>query len=75
MVQGAGGILLHQLKELMLHRDLKRKDKVFYITTCSWMMWNWLLSTLGVGATIVLYDGNPSTRMPGRCGKWYRTKR
>jgi acetoacetyl-CoA synthetase len=60
MVQGAGGILLHHLKELMLHSDLKRKDKVFYITTCSWMMWNWLLSALGVGATIVLYDGNPN---------------
>jgi acetoacetyl-CoA synthetase len=60
MVQGAGGILLHHLKELMLHSDLKRDDKVFYITTCSWMMWNWLLSTLGVGATIVLYDGNPN---------------
>jgi acetoacetyl-CoA synthetase len=60
MVQGAGGILLHHMKELMLHSDLKRDDKVFYITTCSWMMWNWLLSTLGVGATIVLYDGNPN---------------
>jgi len=60
MVQGAGGILLHHLKELMLHSDLKRDDKVFYITTCSWMMWNWLLSSLGVGATVVLYDGNPN---------------
>jgi acetoacetyl-CoA synthetase len=60
MVQGAGGILLHHLKELMLHSDLRRDDKVFYITTCSWMMWNWLLSSLGVGATIVLYDGNPN---------------
>jgi acetoacetyl-CoA synthetase len=60
MVQGAGGILLHHLKELMLHSDLKRDDKVFYITTCSWMMWNWMLSSLGVGAAIVLYDGNPN---------------
>jgi acetoacetyl-CoA synthetase len=60
MVQGAGGILLNHMKELMLHSDLKREDKVFYITTCSWMMWNWLISTLGVGATIVLYDGNPN---------------
>jgi acetoacetyl-CoA synthetase len=60
MVQGAGGILLHHLKELMLHSDLKREDKVFYITTCSWMMWNWLLSSLGVGATLILYDGNPN---------------
>jgi len=60
MVQGAGGILLHHMKELMLHSDLKREDKVFYITTCSWMMWNWLMSTLGVGATVFLYDGNPN---------------
>ncbi len=60
MVQGAGNILIHHLKELILHTDLKREDKIFYITTCSWMMWNWLLSSLGVGATIVLYDGNPN---------------
>jgi acetoacetyl-CoA synthetase len=60
MVQGAGGILINHLKELMLHTDLKREDIIFYITTCSWMMWNWLLSSLGVGATIVLYDGNPN---------------
>ena len=60
MVQGVGGILLNHLKELMVHTDLKREDKIFYITTCSWMMWNWLLSSLGVGATIVLYDGNPN---------------
>jgi len=60
MVQGAGGILINHLKELLLHSDLKREDKIFYITTCSWMMWNWLLSSLGVGATIVLYDGNPN---------------
>ena len=60
MVQGAGGILLHHLKELMLHSDLRRQDKVFYITTCSWMMWNWMLSALGVVATVVLYDGNPN---------------
>ena len=60
MVQGAGGILLHHMKELLLHSDLKREDKVFYITTCSWMMWNWLISTLGTGATVVLYDGNPN---------------
>ncbi len=60
MVQGAGGILLHHLKELILNTDLKREDRLFYITTCSWMMWNWMLSGLGVGATIVLYDGNPN---------------
>ena len=60
MVQGAGGILINHLKELVLHTDLKREDRILYITTCSWMMWNWLISSLGVGATVVLYDGNPS---------------
>ncbi|MBE0478682.1 acetoacetate--CoA ligase [Candidatus Aerophobetes bacterium] len=59
IVQGAGGILINQLKELILHTDLKRKDTIFYITTCSWMMWNWLLSSLAVGTTILLYDGSP----------------
>lgn len=59
MVQGAGGVLINHLKELLLHTDLKREDRITYITTCSWMMWNWLLSSLGVGATVVLYDGNP----------------
>ncbi len=60
MVQGATGILINHLKELILHTDLKREDKIFYITTPSWMMWNWLLSSLAVGATVVLYDGNPN---------------
>jgi len=60
MVQSAGGILLNHLKEIILHTDLKREDKIFYITTCSWMMWNWLMSSLGVGATVFLYDGNPN---------------
>lgn len=60
MIQSAGGILINHLKELILHTDLKRDDKIFYITTCSWMMWNWLQSSLGVGATIILYDGNPN---------------
>jgi acetoacetyl-CoA synthetase len=59
MVQGAGGILLHHLKELVLHSDLKREDTIFYFTTCGWMMWNWLTSSLAVGATLVLFDGNP----------------
>jgi len=60
MVQGAIGILINHLKELVLHTDLKREDRIFYITTPSWMMWNWLLTSLAVGATIVLYDGNPN---------------
>ncbi|MDT3700021.1 MAG: AMP-binding protein [Thermincola sp.] len=59
MVQGAGGVLINHLKELILHTNLKREDTIFYITTCSWMMWNWLIGSLGVGATILLYDGNP----------------
>ncbi len=59
LVQGAGGVLINHLKELLLHVDLKRQDKIIFITTCSWMMWNWLLSSLAVGATVVLYDGHP----------------
>ncbi len=59
MVQSVGGILLHQLKELILHTDLKRDDVIFYFTTCGWMMWNWLTASLAVGATILLYDGSP----------------
>jgi acetoacetyl-CoA synthetase len=59
MVQGYG-VLINHLKELLLHTDLRRNDKIFYITSCSWMMWNWLLSSLAAGATIVLYDGNPN---------------
>jgi acetoacetyl-CoA synthetase len=59
MVQSAGGILLHQLKEMILHTDMRREDTIFYFTTCGWMMWNWLVSALAVGATLVLYDGNP----------------
>jgi len=58
MVQSAGGILIKHLKELMLHTDLRREDTIFWFTTCGWMMWNWLLSSLGVGATVLLYDGS-----------------
>lgn len=60
IVHGAGGTLLQHLKEHVLHTDVKREDKLFYYTTCGWMMWNWLVSGLAVGATVVLYDGNPS---------------
>lgn len=59
MVQSAGGILIHHMKELILHTDLKRDDTIFYFTTCGWMMWNWLTSSLAIGARIVLFDGNP----------------
>jgi acetoacetyl-CoA synthetase len=64
MVHGAGGTLLQHLKELVLHTDLRREDRIFYFTTCGWMMWNWLVSGLAVGATVVLYDGAPLFR-PG----------
>ena len=60
LVQGAGGILINQLKELILHTDLKRDDIHFFITTCSWMMWNWMLTSLATGNTLILYDGNPN---------------
>jgi len=65
MVQSSGGILIHHLKELLLHTDLKRGDTIFYFTTCGWMMWNWLTSSLAVGATLVLFDGNPFYPDPG----------
>ena len=59
MVHGAGGTLLQHMKELVLHTDLTREDRIFYFTTCGWMMWNWLVSSLAVGATVILYDGAP----------------
>ncbi len=59
MVHGAGGTLLQHMKEHVLHVDLKRGDRFFYFTTCGWMMWNWLVSGLASGATLVLYDGSP----------------
>ncbi|WP_243401654.1 acetoacetate--CoA ligase, partial [Leptospira ellisii] len=58
MVQGAG-VWLNHWKELVLHSDLKEGERIFYYTTCGWMMWNWLVSSLSVGATVVLFDGNP----------------
>lgn len=59
MVHGAGGTILQHYKEHVLHTDLKRDDVITYYTTCGWMMWNWLVSSLQVGATLYLYDGNP----------------
>jgi acetoacetyl-CoA synthetase len=59
IVHGQGGTLLQHIKELMLHTDLHRDDRLFYFTTCGWMMWNWLVSGLAVGSTIVLFDGSP----------------
>tara|TARA_B000000557_G_scaffold31684_1_gene23181 strand:+ start:1901 stop:3841 length:1941 start_codon:yes stop_codon:yes gene_type:complete len=59
IVHSAGGTLLQHLKELHFHCDLKREDTIFYFTTCGWMMWNWLVSALSIGSTVVLYDGSP----------------
>lgn len=59
IVHGAGGTLLQHLKELVLHTDLKSDDSIFYYTTCGWMMWNWYVSSLATGATVIQYDGSP----------------
>ena len=59
IVHGAGGTLLQHLKEHQLHCDIRAGDRVFYFTTCGWMMWNWLVSALASEATLVLYDGSP----------------
>jgi acetoacetyl-CoA synthetase len=59
IVHGHGGTLLQHLKEHQLHADVKPGDRVFYFTTCGWMMWNWLVSALASEATLVLYDGSP----------------
>src|SRR5262245_22284210 len=65
IVHGAGGTLLQHLKEHRLHVDLGPDDRLFYFTTCGWMMWNWLASGLASGATLVLYDGSPFHPGPG----------
>ncbi len=59
IVHGAGGTLIQHLKEHIFHVDLKREDRIYYFTTCGWMMWNWLVSALAVGATAILFDGSP----------------
>lgn len=59
IVHGAGGVLLQHLKEQQLHLDIRPGDRVFFYTTCGWMMWNWLVSALATGATVLLYDGSP----------------
>ena len=56
---GTGGVLLQHNKELQIHSDVKENDRVFYFTTCGWMMWNWLVGALSSGATILLFDGFP----------------
>ena len=68
IVHGHGGTLLQHLKELQLHADVREDDRVFYFTTCSWMMWNWLVSALASKATVMLYDGSPF--YPGAKALW-----
>ena len=65
IVHGVGGTLLQHLKEHQLHVGLNRDDKLFFFTTCGWMMWNWLVSALATGSTLVLYDGSPFHPGPG----------
>jgi acetoacetyl-CoA synthetase len=59
IVHGIGGTLIQHLKEHQLHGDIGAGDRLFYFTTCGWMMWNWLVSGLASGATLMLYDGSP----------------
>jgi acetoacetyl-CoA synthetase len=60
IVHGAGGTLLQHVKELGLHTDLQSIDNLFFYTTCGWMMWNWMVSSLALGVTITIYDGSPT---------------
>lgn len=68
IVHGAGGTLLQHRKELSLHTDLSAESRLLYFTTCGWMMWNWQLTALSLGTTVVLYDGNPA--YPGLPAIW-----
>jgi acetoacetyl-CoA synthetase len=64
IVHGVGGTLIQHLKEHQFHCNIKTNDRLFYYTTCGWMMWNWLVSGLASGATLMLYDGNPAYPNP-----------
>ncbi len=66
IVHGAGGTLIQHLKEHKLHIDLKKGDRLFYFTTCGWMMWNWTISALATGTTVLLFDGSPFYPNPRR---------
>ncbi|UVM70532.1 acetoacetate--CoA ligase [Pseudomonas alvandae] len=66
IVHGTGGVLLQHAKEHGLHVDLGPEDRLFYYTTCGWMMWNWLVSALAMGSAVVLYDGSPFHPGPER---------
>ncbi len=58
MIQGSG-VLLNHIKEHLFHVNLNKNDRLFYFTTCGWMMWNWMVSSLFVGSSLLLYEGNP----------------
>ncbi len=66
IVHGAGGTLVQHMKEHQLHADLRPTDVLFFFTTCGWMMWNWMVSALATGTTIILYDGSPFYSQPKR---------
>ncbi|MCP4294231.1 MAG: acetoacetate--CoA ligase [Proteobacteria bacterium] len=68
IVHSVGGTLIQQIKELKLHSNVTREDTIFYFTTCGWMMWNWLVSSLSLGARVMLYDGSPFS--PSRGSMW-----
>jgi acetoacetyl-CoA synthetase len=73
IVHGAGGTLIQHLKEHLLHTDLRSSDRIFFFTTCGWMMWNWLVSSLATGATVILFDGSPTH--PGPETLWQLAER
>ena len=73
IVHGVGGTLLQHRKEHLLHTDIKPDDRLFFFTTCGWMMWNWLASGLACGCTLVLYDGSPFA--PDRDVLWRMAER
>ncbi len=60
IIHSVGGTFLQQLKELTLHSNIKEGDKIFYFTTCGWMMWNWVITSLALGTEVFLYDGSPA---------------
>jgi acetoacetyl-CoA synthetase len=66
MVHRSGGVLLQHFKELALHSNLQAQDRLLFYTTCGWMMWNWMLSALGLGTSLILYDGSPMYPQPTR---------
>ena len=70
IVHGVGGTLLQHKKELVLHTDLRPEDRLFFFTTCGWMMWNWMVSGLSVGASLVLFDGAPHVPSPEALWGW-----